>query len=103
MTILKPPEIGGAVHPHDDSTFLYTDPMSATGLWFPLEDCTVENGCLSFVPGSHKVNKVNKRLVRSVRGGTEMITIPGREDEPEKDWMADDVEWVSMPVEVGGE
>lgn len=101
MTILKPPEIGGAVFPHDDSTFLYTEPKSAVGLWLPLEDCDVENGCLSFVPGSHKKNPVVKRLVRAAGGGTEMIRIPGRENEPEVDWMAEDVEWVSMPVEVG--
>lgn len=40
--------------PHQDSTFLYTEPLSATGFWFALEDCTNENGCLWFVPGSHK-------------------------------------------------
>lgn len=41
-----------AVTPHRDSTFLYTDPPSALGLWIPLEDCTLENGCLQFVPSS---------------------------------------------------
>ena len=39
---------------HNDSTFLYTDPPSAIGFWFALEDCTLENGCLSFLPGSHR-------------------------------------------------
>ena len=24
------------------------------GIWIALEDCTVENGCLSFIPGTHK-------------------------------------------------
>lgn len=52
--ICKQPSIGGAVPPHNDSTFLYTDPPSATGLWFALEDCTKTNGCLSFLPGSHR-------------------------------------------------
>lgn len=41
------------VTPHRDSTFLYTEPPSALGLWIPLEDCTLENGCLQFVPKSH--------------------------------------------------
>ncbi|PWN90918.1 phytanoyl-CoA dioxygenase [Acaromyces ingoldii] len=54
MIICKQPSIGGAVPPHNDSTFLYTDPPSATGLWFALEDCTKTNGCLSFLPGSHR-------------------------------------------------
>ena len=39
---------------HQDSSFLYTEPLSAVGFWFALEDCTAENGCLSFIPGSHK-------------------------------------------------
>lgn len=55
MVICKPPAIGGAVPHHNDSTFLYTDPPSAIGFWFALEDCTVDNGCLSFMPGSHRM------------------------------------------------
>lgn len=55
MVICKQPEIGGAVPPHQDSTFLYTNPPSAVGFWYALEDATLENGCLSFLPGSHKV------------------------------------------------
>lgn len=54
MVICKPPAIGGAVPHHNDSTFLYTDPPSAIGFWFALEDCTRDNGCLSFMPGSHR-------------------------------------------------
>jgi phytanoyl-CoA hydroxylase len=56
MVICKQPEIGGAVPPHQDSTFLYTEPPSAVGFWYALEDATLENGCLSFLPGSHKVS-----------------------------------------------
>lgn len=54
MLIFKQPKIGGEVPPHQDSTFLYTEPLSARGFWFALEDCTAENGALSFAPGSHK-------------------------------------------------
>ena len=49
MVICKQPEIGGRVPPHQDSTFLYTDPPSAVGVWYALEDCTEENGCLVVV------------------------------------------------------
>jgi phytanoyl-CoA hydroxylase len=76
MIICKQPRIGGkgteeimsalsfysteltsvkTVPVHDDSTFLYTEPVSALGFWFALEPCTSTNGCLSFAPGSHKV------------------------------------------------
>lgn len=42
------------VNAHQDSTFLYTEPMKLLGIWIPLEDVTEENGCLSYIPGSHK-------------------------------------------------
>jgi len=71
MVICKQPEIGGAVPPHQDSTFLYTDPPSAVGWWYALEDCTVENGCLSFAAGSHKREPVTKRFVRTGEAGAE--------------------------------
>lgn len=46
-----------AVPSHQDSSFLYTEPLSAVGFWFALEDCTEENGCLWFIPSSHKGEK----------------------------------------------
>jgi hypothetical protein len=78
MVICKQPEIGGAVPPHQDSTFLYTDPPSAVGFWYALEDATLENGCLSFLPGSHRWADVEKRLVRKEGDvGTEMVDNDG--------------------------
>jgi phytanoyl-CoA hydroxylase len=68
MVICKQPEIGGAVPPHQDSTFLYTDPPSAVGWWYALEDATAENGCLSFAAGSHKRAAIEKRFVRTGNG-----------------------------------
>ena len=54
MYIFKPPRIGGEVYCHQDSTFLYTEPESCIGFWFALEDATIENGCMHFIPGGHK-------------------------------------------------
>lgn len=71
MVICKQPEIGGAVPPHQDSTFLYTDPPSAVGYWYALEDCTQSNGCLSFAAGSHKRAPITKRFVRTGEKGSE--------------------------------
>ncbi|KAK0517306.1 hypothetical protein JMJ35_000461 [Cladonia borealis] len=77
MIICKQPEIGGAVRPHQDSTFLYTNPPSAVGFWIALEDATEENGCLSFARGSHKRAPVKSRLVRKEGGGTGFEDVEG--------------------------
>jgi len=81
MVICKQPEIGGAVPAHQDSTFLYTDPPSAVGFWLALEDATVQNGCLSFAPGSHRRAPVRKRFVRKepkdVNKGTTFVDVEG--------------------------
>lgn len=77
MVICKQPEIGGRVGPHQDSTFLYTNPPSAVGFWIALEDATVENGCLSFANGSHKRAPVKNRLVRKPEGGTGFMDTDG--------------------------
>ncbi|KAK9477202.1 hypothetical protein V1514DRAFT_132246 [Lipomyces japonicus] len=77
MVICKQPEIGGKVPGHQDSVFLYTDPPSAIGFWYALEDCTAENGALTFVPGSHKWAPIAKRMVRvdGNKQGTAFIPI----------------------------
>lgn len=54
MYIFKQPGIGGEVSCHQDSTFLFTDPLTVTGFWFALEDATVDNGCLWAAPGAHQ-------------------------------------------------
>jgi len=77
MIICKQPEIGGRVPPHQDSTFLYTNPPSAVGFWIALEDATAENGCLSFAKGSHRRAPVKSRFVRKANEGTEFDDVEG--------------------------
>ncbi len=55
MYIFKPPGIGGEVVCHQDSTFIYTEPESCIGFWFAIDDATVENGCMYFIPGAHRM------------------------------------------------
>lgn len=68
MYIFKQPGIGGEVVAHQDSTFLYTDPPSVIGLWFALEDATVDNGCLWALPGGHRLG-LKRLFKRDGRGG----------------------------------
>jgi len=68
MYIFKQPSIGGEVTCHQDSTFLYTEPTDIAGLWFALEDATIENGCLWALPGGHR-RGLKSRWRRNGRGG----------------------------------
>lgn len=69
MYIFKQPAIGGEVACHQDGTFLHTEPMTLTGMWFALEDATVENGCLWAIRGGHK-SGLKSRFLRAEGGGT---------------------------------
>ncbi|PNT33065.1 hypothetical protein POPTR_006G222800v4 [Populus trichocarpa] len=67
MYIFKQPGIGGEVVPHQDNSFLYTEPTTCTGMWLALEDATLLNGCLWAIPGSHK-NGLVRRFLRGENG-----------------------------------
>ncbi|MBI3452637.1 MAG: phytanoyl-CoA dioxygenase family protein [Rhodospirillales bacterium] len=54
MYVFKQPQIGGEVGWHQDSTFLYTRPLSAVGFWLALDDAALANGCLTAIPGGHR-------------------------------------------------
>lgn len=63
MYICKQPLIGGEVTCHQDSTYLYVRNKPVIGLWFALEDATLENGCLWAIPGMHR-DPVKARSIR---------------------------------------
>jgi phytanoyl-CoA hydroxylase len=107
MYIFKNPFIGGDVGAHQDAAFLYTEPVSVVGLWFALEEATLDNGCLWALPGGHR-GPLRQRFVRAVAGagdgsaaddgcGTHMVTLdptplpPARPGAP----------WVPLPVPRG--
>jgi phytanoyl-CoA hydroxylase len=67
MYIFKQPGIGGEVVCHTDSTYLYTEPMSCVGLWFALEDATLENGCMWALAGRQR-EPLRSRFLRQADG-----------------------------------
>ncbi|YAA60207.1 phytanoyl-CoA dioxygenase family protein [Niveispirillum fermenti] len=77
MYIFKQPRIGGEVVCHQDSTFLYTEPMSVVGLWFAIQDATLENGCMWARPGGHR-DGLRKRFSRTADGGVGMTVLDDR-------------------------
>ena len=53
----KPAQHGGVVAWHQDySYWTRTEPVAHVTCWMALDDSTIENGCLYYVPGSHKWN-----------------------------------------------
>ena len=53
--ILKPAGVGAATPWHQDEA--YWDPTrqyTSLSVWLPLQEATLENGCLWFMPGSHR-------------------------------------------------
>jgi ectoine hydroxylase-related dioxygenase (phytanoyl-CoA dioxygenase family) len=53
--IFKPAGVGAETPWHQDEA--YWDPSleyCSVSIWMPLQEATIENGCLWFVPGSHK-------------------------------------------------
>jgi len=89
MYIFKQPNIGGEVTCHQDSTFLYTEPLDIVGLWFALEDATTENGCLWAIPGGQQ-HGLKSRWVRAPQGGMKFETFD------ETPWPEDQL----VPLEV---
>lgn len=71
MYIFKSPRIGGEVVCHQDSTFLYTEPLSCVGFWLALEDARIDNGCMWAVPGAHR-GPLRARFRRDGAGGVRM-------------------------------
>ncbi|KAK3524077.1 hypothetical protein QTP70_018016, partial [Hemibagrus guttatus] len=97
MYIFKQPGFGGEVMPHQDATFLYTEPLGQVmGVWIALEDATLDNGCLWFIPGSHRSNGITRRMVRAPKGTFPLTDFIGREQN------YDDSLFVPAPVKKGG-
>ena len=122
MYIFKNPRIGGegitdlqwfqlnfiislviSVTPHQDGTFLRNDPLKLVGYWFPIDDATLDNGCLEFVPGSHKKYSIAKQFVRNPMWDrndpttTEQMLVFEGDEYPD----VPDEEWVPAPCKSG--
>lgn len=78
MYICKQPYIGGEVTCHQDSTYIYVKDQPVLGLWFALEDATLENGCLWAIPGGH----LNGLKSRSIRDKNDNVSTTIFDDSP---------------------
>jgi ectoine hydroxylase-related dioxygenase (phytanoyl-CoA dioxygenase family) len=89
--IMKPAGHGAATPWHQDEA--YWSPAydhSAVSFWMPLQEATLENGCMRFVPGSHALDVVPHRLADPTAHALEV-------DSP-----VDDRSAVACPLPPGG-
>jgi hypothetical protein len=60
----KPAKKGGVVAWHQDySYWTRTKPVAHITCWCTLDDATIENGCLQYIPGSHKWGLLPKPVI----------------------------------------
>ena len=50
----KPPGIGKPTPPHQDGYYFMLDPCEAVTMWLALDRVDEENGCVRYIPGSHR-------------------------------------------------
>ena len=56
--MVKPPgQSSRATNWHQDAPYWRMDPVGSFSAWIAVDDVTVDNGCLHFVPGSHRYGR----------------------------------------------
>ncbi len=66
--IMKPAGFGAATPWHQDES--YWDPKleyHSLSVWVPLQEATLENGCMQFIPGSHQLGVLPHRPINNDR------------------------------------
>lgn len=88
QTLCKPPRVGSAKPPHQDSAYWTTiDPPDLVICWMALDDATEDNGCMRFIPGSHKLGIIEHKRLEDFRVEDEKV-----------DYQSE----VSVPLKAGG-
>lgn len=54
----KPAENGKKTPWHQDGEYWPLRPLATCTVWLAIDDATIENGCLKFMPGSHKTKSL---------------------------------------------
>ena len=58
--MIKPPgQVSKQTNWHQDAPYWPMDPVGALSAWIAVDDVSVENGCLHFVPGSHRHGRLD--------------------------------------------
>lgn len=64
QALLKPPRVGSEKMPHQDNAYFRVEPSDAViTVWCALDDATVENGCMHYLPGTHRGGLVSHQAI----------------------------------------
>ena len=92
--MIKPPgQVSKQTNWHQDAPYWPMDPVGALSAWIAVDDVSVENGCLHFVPGTHS------------HGRLDPISLTDEDDsvvERFKEQGYEVPEPVAMPMRAGG-
>ena len=73
QALLKPAFHGTSQPWHQDAAYWPIRPMKLVSCWIAIDEATLENGCMRFIPGSHKLGLAEHRSGRplsAASGGT---------------------------------
>ena len=76
----KAPQIGTPTPPHQDGFYFKIEPNEALTIWIPIDPVDETNGCVRYVPGSHR-RGLRHHEVSGVFGFSLGITDHGGEDQ----------------------
>lgn len=72
MSFFAKPAVNGKRTPwHQDGQYWPIRPLATCTVWIAVDDATVENGCMRFIPGSHK----DKRLMQHNQNDDDALTL----------------------------
>ena len=64
QALLKPAHHGSAKPLHQDNSYFHVAPMDfGVTCWLAIDDATVENGCMNYIPESHKLGLIPHREI----------------------------------------
>ena len=89
----KPAKVGTRTPWHQDGEYWPIRPLATCSVWIAVDDADESNGCLQFLPGSHKSRNLSSHHVNSARG----LALPLELDES----AFDENQAVSVVLEAG--
>ena len=76
----KPPQTGQATPPHQDGYYFKLAPPHALTMWLALDEVDIENGCVRYLPGSHKQGMRSHAATGTLGFSQGIVDFPTDED-----------------------